>query len=63
MYALELLEKLGFFICDPTQTAGIVLTFDTYEQAEAYRWTQDVLVVMGTRVNSLYKTLYTEKGH
>ena len=50
-YALELLSKPGFFVCTPHHLGPArVLTFSTEEAAETYRWSQDVLVVMGTRV-------------
>jgi len=51
-YALELIQKPGFFVCHPLSLgAATVLTFDTPEDAEAYRWSKDALLVMGTKVS------------
>jgi hypothetical protein len=54
-YGLELISKPGHFVCGKrtmvTPTPGI-LSFKTEEDAEAYRWQQDALMVMGTRVSA-----------
>ena len=51
-YALELIQKPGFFVCNPVSLgAATVLTFDTPDAAEAYRWSCDALLVMGTKVS------------
>ena len=51
-YALELIQKPGFFVCTPHHLGPAqVLTFDTKEDAEIYRWQRDALVVLATRVS------------
>jgi len=50
-YALELIQKPGFFVCTPRSEGPTrVLTFATKEDAEAYRWQRDALVVLATRI-------------
>ena len=50
-YVLELIQKPGFFVCNPVSLgAATVLTFDTPEEAERYRWSKDALLVMNTKV-------------
>lgn len=52
LYVLELIQKPGFFVCNPlSMGAATVLTFDTPTEAEAFRWSQDALLVMGTKVS------------
>jgi len=50
-YALELLDRPGFFVCIPqSMGAATVMTFPTVDEAEQYRWHRDALVTMATRV-------------
>lgn len=51
-YVLELIQKPGFFVCNPASLgAATVLTFHRPEEAERYRWSKDALLVMGTKVS------------